>query len=195
MERINEKIADSFIRKIREYRSCDEIQSVKISYSICVLLSEMEKLIGLVILFGITGVMKEFLLILLLLFGTKHFIGGIHMKTSFSCFLITFTFINGIIFMGNHSSFTSGQTVLIYLVSLILTYRAAPMKSENRIMGTTEEKYLIKSKAVLIVGIISVVGNFIKGTAERYILWTLLLIQIEVVVGMILEHRTRKEMK
>lgn len=195
MERINEKIAENFIRIVQQYRNCDEVQSIKIRYSLCVLLGEVEKLIGLSLLFGLMGNIKEFLFILLLLFGTKRYIGGIHMKTHLSCFLTTFLLISGVIFIGNHSSFTSGQTVLIYLVSLLLAYRAAPMKSENRIITTKEEKYLIKSKAVLAVGIISVIGNFSQRTAERYILWTLLLIQIEVLVGLILQHQPRREMR
>ena len=195
MERINEKIAENFIRIVQQYRNCDEVQSIKIRYSLCVLLGEVEKLNGLSLLIGLMGNIKEFLFILLLLFGTKRYIGGIHMKTHLSCFLTTFLLISGVIFIGNHSSFTSGQTVLIYLVSLLLAYRAAPMKSENRIITTKEEKYLIKSKAVLAVGIISVIGNFSQRTAERYILWTLLLIQIEVLVGLILQHQPRREMR
>lgn len=195
MERINEKLAENFIRIVQQYRNCDEVQSIKIRYALCVLLGEVEKLIGLSLLFGLMGNIKEFLFILLLLFGTKRYIGGIHMKTHLSCFLTTFLLISGVIFIGNHSSFTSEQTVLIYLVSLLLAYRAAPMKSENRIITTKEEKYLIKSKAVLAVGIISVIGNFSQGTAERYILWTLLLIQIEMVAVIILHYRTRREMK
>lgn len=85
MERLNNYFAKIVVRQLKKYNNYTKVQQVKIKYSIVVFL----------------------------LFSTKHFVGGIHMKSISGCFLVSIIMIFIIIYLGNVRVISIGQLVEI----------------------------------------------------------------------------------
>ncbi|MBQ4530941.1 MAG: accessory gene regulator B family protein [Lachnospiraceae bacterium] len=189
MERINGYLAKHFIEKLNNYKNYNENQMIKITYAFCVLAGEMEKLLLLIIIFSIVGKGYAFFIIMVALFCSKHYVGGIHMKTVATCFIASLIAIAVIIFMGEKFIFQSEQKMFIYILSILLMYFFAPMYSENRVI-TNRKK--VKIKGICAAFMMGIFGAIVGGVTEQYIVWTLLLINIEIVIGSIMYYRKER---
>lgn len=185
MEKMNEYLAEKFINLGRKYCTYSKKQKIKIKYSICVLLGEIEKMSLLIMCFYCMGKMSEFLVVLLVLACTKHYLGGIHMKSFCGCFVVTLTIISAIIWLGNHIEFSIRQKATIYFLTMCVIYVFAPLKSDNHVISE-KEKLRVKAKGLLAVGSVILLENVTAGYKEIYTLLTLLLIQIETVIYILL---------
>lgn len=189
MERINRYLANQFIQKLNSYRKSNANQMIKVRYAFCALMGEIEKLFLLIIIFSIVGKFYAFLIIMVALFCSKHYVGGIHMKSVVTCFTASLIAIVVIIFMAENLAFHSEQKMFVYILNILLMGLFAPMHSENRII-TNKKK--VKRKGICLTILMIFFGEAVGGVTEQYIVWTLLLIDIEIVIGSIMYYRKER---
>lgn len=188
MERLNNYFAKIVVRQLKKYNNYTKVQQVKIEYSIVVLLGEIEKFVGLFVIFCLLGKVREFSFVVFLLFSTKHFVGGIHMKSISGCFLVSIIMIYIIIYLGNVRVISIGQLVEIYIYSLTIDIMCVPLSSKNHIITNREER---KRLAILIITIVCMTLGMVE-ELRGYIGWTLLLTHTEVIIGAIIYQLQKK---
>lgn len=132
MEKLNNFIITQTISWLTPNRTLEHLSKIKVEYSLLIILSEFEKLLALAIIFALTNHFTEFLQILFCLTLTKHFLGGIHLKTVLQCFGLTLIVLECIIHLGNCIQFAYSTKFLIYILEVLLVILFAPIQSENK---------------------------------------------------------------
>lgn len=185
MEEINKLLTDKIVKLLEGGTEFSENQRQKISYSLCVLLGEIQKMLVLIIYFFWREKLIGFLLILLILALTKHYLGGIHLNSIIGCLSVTLILVNIIMECSNLVKFSSNQLIVIYIYSLIINILFAPTISKNHVI--TLDKKKIKKKIIVINTGLLIMGLY-KNTLRGYIGWILLLVESEVLVIKVLQY-------
>ena len=189
MNQLNQKLAERFVNYVKKYRELEAIQSVKIKYSFCAILSEVEKIGMLFLVFCLCKREKEFLIILMLLAITKHYTGGVHFSSVCSCFFSSLAIITMIILCGSHIELLRIQKILIYLSSLLMSYLFAPIQSKNHLIMSQSQKRQIKVKCIVWIIALYILTEVLQIRKGDYVTWTLLLVEIDLLVAKGLEKR------
>lgn len=154
-------------------------RDVKICYSLENIIDDVEKLLILILLFGVTGRLRECFVCYVVICLTRVYMGGFHMRTWIGCTFMTVGVHICAVWCGGNIDIRLAW-VLIFASVLLLMICEAPLSSPQRptYMGKIRRK--IKYKGI--VGIlISFVGYCVLDNFSNYILWVLLLEVIEVV--------------
>lgn len=197
MNQLNQKLAELFINYVKKYRELEAIQSIKINYSFCVILSEVEKIGMLFLVFALCNRGKEFLIILTILAITKHFTGGVHFNKVESCFISSLVIVTTIILCGFQIELLRIQKIFIYLSLLLMSYLFAPIQSKNHLLMSQSQKRQIKAKCIVWIIALYILTEVLQIREEDYVTWTLLLVEIDLLVAKGLEKRrnTKSERK
>jgi accessory gene regulator B len=166
----------------------------KILYAINVILSEATKLTLLLIISTVIGFVNEFLLSSCLLFLTRPFIGGIHFKSFWKCFLFTSLYYYITIFVKFDLSPLHSLSVFIFSLIIIITY--SPISSSCRPKQTNYQKTINRSIAIL--SIISFAFSYytIITPMNSIILMSVLFQSLQVIIAKgVKSHGTIKEEK
>ena len=189
MEKLNNFIITQTISWLTTNRTLEHLSKIKVEYSLLIILSEFEKLLALAIIFALTNHFTEFLQILFCLTLTKHFLGGIHLKTVLQCFGLTLIVLECIIHLGNCIQFAYSTKFLIYILEVLLVILFAPIQSENKNDISFSERIKFKFK-----GIISI-SNILQVGKESYMLCTLLVVEIETIIALSFSVRKKERNK
>ncbi len=132
VDEMNEALTSYLIKKLKtEKYGKESVQ--KVTYSIHVILNEIEKLFVLLILFSLAHKAIEFLLAYICLVSLRIFTGGNHCKTSTGCLLYTGFIYGCIIFAVSCIQVTDCIKATIEFLSIVCIWTNDKTLSEGRI--------------------------------------------------------------
>lgn len=190
MHRINKYVTGRYMNQIRNDTLTQEDRD-KIGYSLMTICSELEKLCFLYVVFCVLGRGKEFILCVMVLIGTRRYIGGFHAKTFFGCFMFSFICIFLAIWISEKAYISNLLPKVVCMISLFLVLLLAPLQSENRPVFTGKQRKQMKIKCV-----VSILFSMLMGTVTKTVeLITVLLIiqQMETVLCFLLKRKGVKK--
>lgn len=137
----------------------------KIQYGLSILLNEGFKIIFLILFFNIINAEKYFYFSMLILLSTRVFAGGVHLKSTLNCLLITtFLFIFTSVLAPSMPRLTAVYYPLVGIASFIIVLVRAPICSVRRPIKDSKKKLQYKSIAALTVASWTIVLLFLQST-------------------------------
>ena len=151
-------------------------QEEQVEYIVRVLLFEVVKIILLLVLFLITGYIKEGFVVLVCMILTKPFIGGYHEKTQIKCFFSTLIITSMIIILSVRCELDFFSIIILNLFSIFIVYNRAPILDSN--MPITRVDLINKNRKIgisitVFLTLLSI-GIFNLGQYSEIIVWTML---------------------
>lgn len=180
MRKINRWIVEKYIRYMQERYVYQKNEREKVQFVLMSLLAEAEKMIFLSIIFVFLGRGMEFIICILVLVGSRRYIGGFHAKTIFGCVAVSFLYISLGIWMSEQLQLTNNLLNCVYLLSASLIYLWVPLKSKNRPASTSEQKLRMQLKAMMWLMIIRTGSMLLK--VEELVVSILMIQQVEIVL-------------
>lgn len=125
-------ISEGLTKKIRENLVVDDTRAEQIEYGIYMAISELVKLGAILILSAIFNLLV-YALAAIVIFGVhRNFIGGVHAKTHWGCFLSYSVIVFGPILASTHIHVSPVWLLSIYPVCLWIGYLYAPADIFNK---------------------------------------------------------------
>lgn len=132
-----DKFVQIILKKL-ETTDCEKRVFMRVEYSLRVIISEMEKLFLLGLIFALIKQFNQFLVSIAVLIIIRIFVGGTHQKNIFYCFVQTL--INLLVIIGISKLLISGYWGSVFVLFSILVIPVAPVQSSNRITYTRKQK-------------------------------------------------------
>ena len=137
----------------------------RIQYGLSILLSEGFKIIFLILFFNLMHNQKYFYFSLLILLSTRVFAGGIHVKGTLNCLLLTtLLFIFTSILSPLMPRLPSVSYLFVGLASLVIVLIRAPICSARRPIKDNKKKLQYKFTATVFVAIWTIILLFLENT-------------------------------
>ncbi|OHW62379.1 putative AgrB-like protein [Andreesenia angusta] len=108
------------------------IESIKLKYSLEVLLGDISKFLILSLSFAIFGVFLDYICSFVVLLPMRTFSGGMHFKSYKACLAFTGTFFGIEIFLKNNFTISQNLAIVLFIFSISVIYGLAPVIGENR---------------------------------------------------------------
>lgn len=143
-----DKFVQIILKKL-ETIDCEKCVFMRVEYSLRVIISEMEKLFLLGLIFALIKQFNQFLVSIAVLIIIRIFVGGTHQKNIFYCFVQTL--INLLVIIGISKFLISGYWCSVFVLFSILVVAVAPVQSSNRITYDRKQKMRFKVKALLVI--------------------------------------------
>ena len=143
-----DKFVQIILKKL-ETTDCENRVFMRVEYSLRVIISEMEKLFLLGLIFALIKQFNQFLVSIAVLIIIRIFVGGTHQKNIFYCFVQTL--INLLVIIGISKFLISGYWCSVFVLFSILVVAVAPVQSSNRITYDRKQKMRFKVKALLVI--------------------------------------------
>ena len=143
-----DKICDFILARIKkEMPDIDEERAEVINYGLQMLIGEVPKLLGTLIIAYLLGVLKLTLIAYIMLLPYKYFVGGVHAKSHLACMITTPAIYCGnallsknLIMMPNTYRYLA--VILVWIFSMIVISIYAPADTENvPILRKKERKF------------------------------------------------------
>ena len=182
IEKMNTYISNCIIKHLETEKYGDTVKE-KVKYSILVILSEIEKMTALGILFYVLGLFSEFIISYITLVSIRIFVGGNHLKTSIGCLVYTFCMYLLILKCSEHIFIGRYAKVAVILLSLICIWQNRKSLPENRINYSEKMVLKFQVKALSVLVIILVVMEFVPTGYKNVIIWTLLVENFDTIVA------------
>ncbi|MFA9398427.1 MAG: accessory gene regulator ArgB-like protein [Clostridiaceae bacterium] len=170
------KLIINIARYISNVNNYSKDQEKMVEYALRVFLFETLKLVGIIIISLITGYMIEVLVVVLVMYTTKPFIGGYHEDTQIKCFLASSMIIGFIIFLSFDIKIGLVSKLILISIVIFCIWNQAPVMNSK--MEINKEK-LIKRNRILgvfisiVYGILSLV-LYKHRILSNLIIWTLI---------------------
>lgn len=143
-----DKFVQIILKKL-ETTDCEKRVFMRVEYSLRVIISEMEKLFLLGLIFALIKQFNQFLVSIAVLIIIRIFVGGTHQKNIFYCFVQTL--FNLLVIIGISKFLISGYWCSVFVLFSILVVAVAPVQSSNRITYDRKQKMRFKVKALLVI--------------------------------------------
>ena len=103
-----DKICDYLTNKIRKQMpEVDNERAEIINYGIHIIVGEIPKTFLFIAIAAILGILKEFLITMLVIFPYRAFCGGVHLKTHIGCIILSALYYCGIAYISQFQLFSS----------------------------------------------------------------------------------------
>jgi accessory gene regulator B len=150
----------------------------RIYYGLSILLSEGFKIVFLVLFFNIIHNQKYFYFSLLVLLSTRVFAGGIHLKGTLNCLLLTTAmFISTSVIAPLIPRLPAVYYLLVGIVSFVIVVVRAPICSVRRPIKDNKKKLQYKFTAALSVALWTVILLSLESTPYVNIGFSTILVQ------------------
>lgn len=150
-EKLTNIIVDKFLLKDENDPERREI----LCFGITRILEDIPKTIGIFLTGLILGILKEMLVVSAILIGYKTFVGGLHVKTNFACFIYSLLFYLVIIYTAQFIVFESILylyiCLFIFAVYCILVYAPADVPEIPKVNEKLRRNLKIKSIISLVI--------------------------------------------
>lgn len=183
-DNLNEKLVVVFLSLLRT-EELGENMIQRVTYSLKVLLSESEKLLFLVLLFGTLDQLPEFFTVFLTIIPIRIFMGGSHRKTMLGCFFQSVIMFSIAILLSKNYEMRTEVRLMVYVVLVIETWISTPIQSACRITYSKEQRMKFKAKALTVLLIISWIEKFLPATYQNQVGFALLLQSVEIIISCI----------
>lgn len=163
------KIIDKLALKLTSFICTDAYNNVKdrarIQYGLSILLNEGFKIIFLILFFNIIHNEKYFYFSMLILLSTRVFAGGVHLKSTLNCLLVTtFLFIFTSVLAPLMPRLPAIYYPLVGIASFIIVLVRAPICSVRRPIKDSKKKLQYKFTAAFTVASWTIILLFLQST-------------------------------
>lgn len=143
-----DKICDFILARIkREMPELDEERTEVINYGLQMIIGEVPKLVGTLIIAYLLGVLKLTLITYIMLLPYKYFVGGVHAKSHIACMITTPAIYCGNALISKSLPFIPSTyrylaILIVWIFSMIVITIYAPADTENvPILRKRERKF------------------------------------------------------
>jgi accessory gene regulator B len=159
--------------------SKDELEQME--YALVTILFESIKVISTIVIFSLFGYFKETIIIQLIMFMVKPFIGGYHEETQIKCLITTMLSITGILILSLQCNLSFVSNCILIFLSIFCIWNQAPVI--NLKMPITRPEVIEKNRKkglrnVTLFGVISIVA-YNYTSYYLIITWTILVLAME----------------
>lgn len=187
LDEVNKKLTEKVLNWLTLESNSE--QRIRIGYSIQVLLTEMEKLLFVLLFFVGFRLFWEAFFILATIMSLRPFVGGMHRKTTLGCILQTFLTISTIIFLSKNFWLYGEMHFFIIFAGIVVIWRIAPLPSENRIPYTEIQKKNFQLKAMTALVLLVLLGECIHTSVANLLYWSVALQLLEVILESYMTRR------
>ena len=191
MERQNEKLVKSMMKFLKTDQQ-EEIVVQKVKYALQVIVSEVEKLIILLMIFGIVGKTLEFLTAYVAVVTIRIYVGGNHVKTFLGCVLYTFIMYAFILTGADYfipNRYICGGVEILIMISIWNNQKSLP---ESRILYSQNRLLEFKMKALSVLILQMIITQYLPESYRAVIMWGFIIQTIDVQTA-IIQRRKRKD--
>lgn len=125
------------------------IERERISFGLHVILSELEKIILLILVFLAAGRIVELLVAMLVLWCIKIFAGGIHLEKDWQCVSVTFAYFFIVVIVSEYVAIPYIILIIIHILTLALLIKHTPINSKLRKVNDKHKRNILKTKVVI----------------------------------------------
>lgn len=168
------EFSKKFVNYIAENNYTEE-EIEQMEYTFRLLMFEIIKIIGEILLFSAIGCFKEILIILIVTVITKPHIGGYHEDTQVKCFICSIIISMGIIILAKQCNLSFLSNIVILIFSIFAVYNQAPIINPDMPLTRTDlinknrRKGLIESAFFSLLSI----GMYYYSEFYAVITWTI----------------------
>lgn len=164
-----DKICDYLTNKIKQKMpEISEDRAEVINYGIHLIVGEIPKTFVFIVIAVILGVLKEFLLCVLIIFPYRAFSGGFHLKTHLGCIIGTSIFYCGIPYVSKMFELDIQTKIiciaLTWIFGMIMCKLYAPADTENVPILRKKDRRVKQILSYIVLSITLIVGIFINNT-------------------------------
>lgn len=170
------KFSEKFVECIAEDRcTSEELEEMK--YAFRVILYEVLKMIGMIIVFWLAGYFVESLIILAVMNLTKPYLGGYHEETQIRCFIASILFTAGELLLNKQCCLSFISNVMLLCICIFAIYNRAPVINSKMPITRPELIQKNRTKGVRNSIILGVISMIIYRYTPMYslITWTLII--------------------
>ena len=162
-----DKICDYITNKIRKQMpDVDDERAEVINYGIHILIGEMPKFFIFLGIALILGIVKEFLLSMLVIIPYRAFSGGFHLKTHIGCICMTSLYYCGIAYVSKFQLFSNNTKYIlipiVWIFGMIMCKLYAPADTENIPILRKKERRIKQILSYIILTITLIIGAVIN---------------------------------
>ena len=157
------------------------------------LITELEKIITVMLVFGVCGLLKESVIVITSIMLIRFFMGGYHQKTTLGCSLHTIVTLISIIFLSRRILLPQYAVAIVLLLCIIEIWFTTPINTEHRMEYSELQKVRFKLKAMTSLVIISIFVQYSSCGIKNLIVWSVIYQLIEVVVVVLYKQKTKEE--
>lgn len=162
-----DKICDNLTNKIRnKLPDVDDERAEVINYGIHLLVGEIPKTFIFLAIAILLGVLKEFIITVIVIFPYRAFSGGFHLKTHFGCIVGTSLMYCGIPFASKYLLLNEVSKYVIYalvwIFGMIMCRLYAPADTENVPILRKKDRKMRQIISYIIITITLLIGILIK---------------------------------
>ena len=196
MDRVNNCIVNRVVVCLGAAETRGDEATEKITYSLKVLLDEVEKILILIVAFGVMGQLREFLTALFTIGAIRMFVGGSHQKTFMGCLIFSFAIMYSIIFIASKINIVLIAENIIYVTICVVILTVVPIKSRRGVEYSYTKKLEFRLKAMTVLLLISRIVTIVHTMYANIMLTALLVQAIEISIECTknyLKRRTKNE--
>ena len=183
-DNLNEKLIIVFLHLLRTEELGESIMQ-RVTYSLKVLLAEFEKLLFLILLFGILDCLLEFFIVFWTIIPIRIFMGGSHRKTMLGCLFQSIIMFSIVILLSKNYEMGMGLYLVTYVVLVIEIWISTPIQSACRITYSKQQRMKFKAKALTVLLIISWTDKLLPGIYQNQVRFALLFQAVEIIISCI----------
>lgn len=186
--------SEAYILKIKENNITDELGIIKIQYALAVLKSELIKTIFLICIFALIGQLKPFLVVMFLILPIRFSTGGIHLKTSISCFFLSLGYFLLTVCLMPMIHINTNMYYFIFALSLLIISICPLAPSEQRPIVSRKKYLQNKSFSIFYLFIFAIIvfGFITNKTIVAICIWALFVHAIELLFLKL--HKKKEEL-
>lgn len=152
------EFSEKFVKYIAEDK-CTSEEIEQMEYVFRVILYEVLKTIGMIVVFWLGGYLIESIIISIVMCLTKPYIGGYHEDTQMRCFIASMLFTAGEILLCKQCSFSFLGNCMLICICIFAIYNRAPVINSKMPITRLEIIQKNRTKGItnsIILGVISI---------------------------------------
>lgn len=130
-----------------------ELQRRKYEYGLNVFFSSLFNMLGILLIFAVTGHLEEVLILIAFFATLRTFVGGYHAKSRINCFVFFLSLAVGMLWLNTSISFGDYRNELFFgLVQCILFIAVfAPMDTSSKPLKKVEKQSYRKKSLIIVI--------------------------------------------
>lgn len=181
MQKINQWIAEQYLKIAKRYTNLETIECEKIVYVIKSILGELEKTIMLWSLFWLLGTFKFCLMGTACIVSMRIFLGGTHRNTYWGCFAFSCAFFQIAYILSQRIVFQKHFFVVVWMVYVFFILLVAPLQSEKKPNLTRNTRRRLKLGSLCMLSGWVTFCWICKSEMGNYVIWLLILQMLEII--------------
>lgn len=158
-------------------------QKDKVQYALEVILSDMSKILIMMILFSIIRINNSFIFILLYSIPLRINIGGFHMKKYLSCLLFSIAYYISIFYLDKYLQVETLTLIVIGIICSFVIFYIAPVVPRKRLKTSSIKVYHLKIRATIFSVTYLLLFIMINNPYTRYGIWVIIVQTILILIA------------